>query len=115
MLPSPWHTSQPSTLWISAALELLHRCRECIRVLGHASCIIAEMGIQSLCLTSIEVKGPMDIEANGPGAHVSIALTHTVCCIHSYAYSLFRESIHSQILTLPPPPPHPDHGIVYND
>ena len=35
------------------------------------------MGIQSLCLNSIEVKGPMDIEANGAGAHVSIALTHT--------------------------------------
>ena len=36
------------------------------------------MGIQSLCLNSIEVKGPMDIEANGPGAHVSIAPTHTL-------------------------------------
>ena len=36
------------------------------------------MGIQSLCLTSIAVKGAMDIEANGPDAHVSIALTHTV-------------------------------------
>ena len=60
----------------------------------------------------------MDIEANGPGAHVSITLTHTHwCCIHSYAYSLFRELIHSQILPPPlppPPPPHPDHGMVYN-